>query len=139
MIKRNINLIVYNELEKVRRYFTFRFERLINMGLEANVSSDVNIKDNKIIMTIVVEIPHEFYKSTVDYLVRKYKLFSYRRRMYPEETRYEEYYGGEPRLEEGDIADKAINYKKLGVKEVEGSEEIAETLDGVEVDFVEGD
>jgi len=70
-LKKGVMLVIFDEMEKVRRYWAFRFARLLQMGLEAQSTVDLKFSANKMILTITVAVPEEFYDKSVVEILRK--------------------------------------------------------------------
>jgi len=89
-LKRSIIALILDELEKVRRYWTYRFVRLVQLGLEA--SNDVNIKveGNRIVLNITVEVPEKYFDKALEETLRKMGTAKYQQLAWGKEKKAEE-------------------------------------------------
>lgn len=89
-IKKGVMLVVFDEMEKVRRYWAFRFGRLLQMGLEADTNVDLKIDGNRMVLTITVNVPETFYDKSVEEILRRRERSINQRVLWGEEMRAEE-------------------------------------------------
>ncbi len=64
--KKGLILLIYDELEKLRRYWSFRAQSLIQAGFQGEMSSQIKIEKNSIRLIINVTVPEEFIESSID-------------------------------------------------------------------------
>ncbi len=64
--KKGLTLLIYDELEKLRRYWSFRAQTLIQSGFQGEISSQIKIERNSVKLIINVTIPEDFIETSVD-------------------------------------------------------------------------
>lgn len=70
--QRGVFLLIYDEIEKARRYINFRFQRLIQAGLDCSVTHRVKREGTKITLEVTIEVSKEFLEKQSQELVNKY-------------------------------------------------------------------
>jgi len=64
--KKGLVLLIYDELEKLRRYWSFRVQTLIQAGFRGELDSKIKVEGNSIRLIINVTIPEDFIEESVD-------------------------------------------------------------------------
>jgi len=64
--KKGLTLLIFDELEKLRRYWSFRVQYLIQAGFKGELDSKIRIEGNTIKLIINVTIPEEFIEESVN-------------------------------------------------------------------------
>ncbi|RLG74804.1 MAG: hypothetical protein DRO23_05650 [Thermoprotei archaeon] len=90
-IKRGMILLIYDELEKTRRYWGYRFQYLVANGLEAKYNSEITVGKNRLQLIITIDIPEEFMNKAVEDAIRRRERSVWKKSMWGEEIRGEEY------------------------------------------------
>jgi len=109
-LKRSIITLILDELEKVRRYWTYRFTRLVQLGLEASNDVSISVIGNRISLNISIEIPEKYFDKALEEQLRKMGSAKYRQLAWGKEMKAEEELKGyeenidieEGELDEGD-------------------------------------
>jgi len=122
-LKRGMLMVIYEEMEKVRRYWAHRFAHLINLGLEAESFYNTRIEGNKVILTITVVIPEKFISKSVDYILRRREKAVWRRATWGEEMKVEE------ELLDKEETESSGEGESVEVEFVEGAEDIRSRQD----------
>jgi len=90
-IKRGMILLIYDELEKTRRFWGYRFQYLVANGLEAKYNSEIVVGKNRLQLIITIDIPEEFMNRAVEEAIRRRERAMWKRSMWGEEIEGEEY------------------------------------------------
>jgi len=89
-LKRSIITLILDELEKVRRYWTYRFTRLVQLGLEASNDVSISVVGNRISLNISIEIPEKYFDKALEEQLRKMGTAKYRQLAWGREMKAEE-------------------------------------------------
>ena len=89
-LRRSIMALILDELEKVRRYWTYRFTRLVQLGLEASNDVNISVIGNRITLNISVEIPEKYFDKALEEQLRKMGTAKYRQLAWGKEMKAEE-------------------------------------------------
>ena len=89
-LKRSIITLILDELEKVRRYWTYRFTRLVQLGLEASNDVSISVIGNRISLNISIEIPEKYFDKALEEQLRKMGTAKYRQLAWGKEMKAEE-------------------------------------------------
>jgi len=89
-LKRSIITLILDELEKVRRYWTYRFTRLVQLGLEASNDVSISVIGNRISLNISIEIPEKYFDKALEEQLRKMGTAKYRQLAWGREMKAEE-------------------------------------------------
>ena len=121
----SIRALILDELEKIRRYASWRFRFLVQYGLRATLETGQEIGDNTMGITIRITIPRDFMESLADkeVMMELKPLLNYDRRRDRRHHMWSEEMHGERGLELTELDSGAE-------EELEGD---------VEVELVEGD
>lgn len=69
-LKQGLRLLIYDELEKTRRYWAFRIERLISRGLDCVSNAKIEFEGNKMRLIIEIEVPERFIREGAEEMLK---------------------------------------------------------------------
>lgn len=89
-LRRSMLLLIYESLERTRRFWSFKFQELVRHGLEAKHNTEIIIEKNRMQLTISVEIPEAYIEETLMETIKSRERTQGRKPMWGEEIKTEE-------------------------------------------------